>query len=198
MFNQSAKSSRALAIRLTGILLLMAILAGLLPGPALAASPAAVTTCNTKYTVKSGDTLSGIAQQYKINWLDLAAANDLKSPYTIYIGQILCVPKSSSTTTSGSTSSSSKAGFSLALQGRFLTVTAFNYPKNSIFYVKVGEGRFSLEPPVYKIGMLRMRKSASVVTVYRLPKDLSDVRYVRVCLKNVRTDAIACRSIKRY
>lgn len=41
------------------------------------------------YTVKSGDTLSGIAAQYGLNWHTLAQRNNLQSPYTIYVGQQL-------------------------------------------------------------------------------------------------------------
>lgn len=43
------------------------------------------------YTVKSGDTLSGIAPHLKTTWQKLAAANGIKSPYTIHPGQKLKV-----------------------------------------------------------------------------------------------------------
>lgn len=43
------------------------------------------------YTVKSGDTLSGIGQKLGVRWQDIAAKNDIKSPYTIYPGQKLVV-----------------------------------------------------------------------------------------------------------
>lgn len=39
------------------------------------------------YTVKSGDTLSGIAAQYGLSWTSLAAKNGIESPYIIYVGQ---------------------------------------------------------------------------------------------------------------
>ncbi len=41
------------------------------------------------YIVIGGDTLSGIALKTGVNWADLARWNNLHSPYTIYIGQIL-------------------------------------------------------------------------------------------------------------
>ncbi|MDO4903217.1 MAG: LysM peptidoglycan-binding domain-containing protein [Limosilactobacillus sp.] len=41
------------------------------------------------YTVKSGDTLSGIAAQYGVNWKSLAQRNNISAPYTIYVGQRL-------------------------------------------------------------------------------------------------------------
>lgn len=41
------------------------------------------------YTVKSGDTLSGIAAQYGLNWQAIANKNGLTAPYVIYAGQHL-------------------------------------------------------------------------------------------------------------
>ena len=49
----------------------------------------ATTSVRGGYTVKSGDTLSGIAAQYGLNWHTLAQRNNLQSPYTIYVGQRL-------------------------------------------------------------------------------------------------------------
>ena len=41
------------------------------------------------YTVRSGDTLSGIANRYGLNYLDIAALNDIAAPYRIYVNQSL-------------------------------------------------------------------------------------------------------------
>lgn len=41
------------------------------------------------YTVKSGDTLSGIGSKLGINWRNIANKNGISSPYTIYPGQVL-------------------------------------------------------------------------------------------------------------
>lgn len=41
------------------------------------------------YTVKSGDTLSGIGAKLGVNWQTIASKNGIKSPYTIYPGQKL-------------------------------------------------------------------------------------------------------------
>lgn len=43
------------------------------------------------YTVKSGDTLSGIGAKLGVSWKDIAAKNGIKPPYTIYSGQVLTV-----------------------------------------------------------------------------------------------------------
>lgn len=46
------------------------------------------------YVVVSGDTLSGVAKKLgnKFTWEQLAETNGIKSPYTIYIGQMLLLP----------------------------------------------------------------------------------------------------------
>lgn len=41
------------------------------------------------YTVKSGDTLSGIGAKLGINWKTIANKNGIKAPYTIYPNQVL-------------------------------------------------------------------------------------------------------------
>lgn len=41
------------------------------------------------YTVKAGDTVSGIANRMNVNWLEIARLNNLQSPYIIYVGQRL-------------------------------------------------------------------------------------------------------------
>lgn len=44
------------------------------------------------YVTQHGDTLSGIAAHYQMNWQRLAAYNHIGSPYTIYPGETICVP----------------------------------------------------------------------------------------------------------
>lgn len=44
------------------------------------------------YTVKSGDCLSKIGANLGVNWRDIANANGIVSPYTIYVGQTLIIP----------------------------------------------------------------------------------------------------------
>ena len=44
------------------------------------------------YTVKSGDTLAGIAGDYKVDMNTIASANGLTSPYALEVGQQLKIP----------------------------------------------------------------------------------------------------------
>ena len=45
------------------------------------------------YTVKAGDTLWGIGQKYHVNYMKIAQANDISSPFIIRPGQVLKIPK---------------------------------------------------------------------------------------------------------
>lgn len=59
------------------------------------------------YTVQSGDTLSGIANQFSTTVNHLASLNDISNPNRIYIGQHLLVRQQASSQTSNTASSNS-------------------------------------------------------------------------------------------
>jgi murein DD-endopeptidase MepM/ murein hydrolase activator NlpD len=81
-----------------------------LPAPATkAAAPAAVAAltptakpakapvtgaapADNRYTVRSGETLSGIAERLEVGQSELAKANGIKPPYRVYAGQKLRIP----------------------------------------------------------------------------------------------------------
>ena len=51
------------------------------------------------YTVVAGDTLSGIAARYGLNYINLAEMNDIAAPYRIFVGQSIRLKSSSQRTT---------------------------------------------------------------------------------------------------
>lgn len=61
-------------------------------GSARPASAPAQHACGARYTVRRGDTLSGIAERCGVRWLDLASENNLSAPYTLREGQTLNMP----------------------------------------------------------------------------------------------------------
>ena len=60
-------------------------------------------TAPNYYTVRAGDTLSGIAARYGLNYLSIAEINDIAPPYRITVGQSLRL-KNANTTSRVSTS----------------------------------------------------------------------------------------------
>lgn len=64
------------------------------PGATLAPSTAAAQrdALATDYTVKSGDTLSGIAYRYRLRWQDIAAVNPQINPNRLLVGEVIQLP----------------------------------------------------------------------------------------------------------
>ena len=67
---------------------------GASPSPTATASPTpSATPTATTYTVKSGDTLSGIADQFGLTPEAIQRANNITSPSGLQIGQVLTIPR---------------------------------------------------------------------------------------------------------
>ncbi|ATZ67652.1 MAG: peptidoglycan DD-metalloendopeptidase family protein [Acinetobacter haemolyticus] len=66
-----------------------AIVSGCASKPQVSGGGASHVSAPNYYTVRSGDTLSGIANRYGMNYLDIAALNDIAPPYRIYVNQSL-------------------------------------------------------------------------------------------------------------
>lgn len=80
------------------------------------------SSANKTYTVKSGDTLSGIGQKLGINWKTLARKNGLSSPYTLYPGQKLSYGSGSGSDSSANKTYTVKSGDTLSGIGSKLGV----------------------------------------------------------------------------
>jgi LysM repeat protein len=59
---------------------------------ATAAPSAAPSSAPATYTVKSGDTLSGIADEFGTTWQEIARLNELEDPGRLRVGQVLQLP----------------------------------------------------------------------------------------------------------
>lgn len=177
-----------------GLVLVLALLATALPAPM---PVLAADNCAKKYTVVAGDTLSKIALANNITVAELAAANNLKEPYTITIGQVLCIPASSTTTsTSGdttTTTTSSGPSLTASRDGRLVTVTIKSFPTQTMFFVRISEGRRN--PVAYRLGYMKTKKSGDLSKTFKLPKELWNVSYFTVCAKNTTTDALLCKYV---
>lgn len=66
-----------------------------------AQSPSANNDQFTNYTVKSGDTLFNISQEYGIKWDLIAQFNGLTEPYVLHAGQSLKIPQATTSKVPG-------------------------------------------------------------------------------------------------
>ena len=96
------------------------------------------TTTNTEasaasYTVKSGDTLSGIASQYNTTVNQIVSLNQLSNPNLIYVGQVLKLKNGQTTNSSSSSSSTATttAGTYTVKAGDTLSAIASRYSTSS-------------------------------------------------------------------
>ncbi len=187
------KANRRQLVALMSVMLMVALAAGMLPQSAQAAPRLA--TCESKYTVQAGDTLTSIALTYGVDFFELAEANNLKSPYEIFVGDVLCIPAGASTPDeddSSSTATSTKK-WVFTREGNYVTVKGNDLGKKSSYYVKVSNALKSYSP-WYKIGLFNNQKNSTLTQVYKLPKIFQDNIYVSVCLKNANTDSVYCET----
>lgn len=100
-------------------------------------SQSSSATTNTEasaasYTVKSGDTLSGIASQYNTTVNQIVSLNQLSNPNLIYVGQVLKLKNSQAANSSSSSSSAATtAGTYTVKAGDTLSAIASRYSTSS-------------------------------------------------------------------
>lgn len=86
-----------------------------IPGSGSSSSSGSASTGSsgdTVYTVKTGDTLSGIAAKYGTTYQKLASYNGISNPNKISVGQKIKIPSGTSGSTSGTSSTGSSSGSS--------------------------------------------------------------------------------------
>ena len=92
-FLDMSLTTKKIKTTIAGVAALLAFFA-----PSLASAQETVT-----YTVKSGDTLSEIAEKYNTTVEKLAAKNNIKDIHLIYVDQVLVIEGTASTTASAAT-----------------------------------------------------------------------------------------------
>jgi LysM repeat protein len=104
-FVQQEQSVKKIACGvLFGLLMLGAVIGVTLPG-----TSAHAAGCNA-YTVRSGDTLSGIGARYGVSWGSIASNNHIGNPNLVYAGQTLCIPGRGAADSSGSSAPAQPGG----------------------------------------------------------------------------------------
>ncbi len=179
--------------RAVSILLLIAMV-GIALGPQATTAQAA-STCSTYYTVKQGDTTPKIAHTFGLRWKEIRIANKLDENYKPKAGDVLCIPVKGSVDVNATTHTTMT--FKASNVGRSVTVTVADADHKSAFVVKVRDVTHGVGP-WYKLGRFTVARHTQKTTSYRLPDALMSAIYVQVCLKDLTTDELICRTVRHY
>jgi LysM repeat protein len=192
------KHARKLVMITVFTVTILAMMVAVVPNPVQAANNTQ-TTCAYKHTVVSGETLSLIAIQYGTTYLEIAEANNLKEPYTIYVGQVLCIPESATNIPgdgAGETPSEgapSGQSFDVSFEDNYyIRLKVFNFPPQRSQIIKIGvwNSRW-MDIEFEVVGRFRTDKGGNADIYQRLTKEYRDVP-IAVCLKNPFTDKTVC------
>jgi LysM repeat protein len=182
---------KTLTSRLLLACLAFSLLAALLPQSATAASLSAAPKCGTPYTVKQGDTLAAIGNKFDVKPYTITNGNKMASPYTIYVGQRLCIPeKDVSGSLAGKFANALAAYFTAGFSSGGIYVQPYNYPKNAV-WVKADNLGDKLKNFV-KVGRLNAKNTGNSRVNFTLPTELKNAKTLTVCLKNILTDYNQC------
>lgn len=163
------------------LLVAFALLAASLPRPAQAAVSA---VCEETITVKAGDTIYNLSKKYETTVNKIARANDLEKPYTLTVGQTLCIP--------AARQPSSNYTWSAVLKNGQVTISGEKFKKQHPFHIKVRE---DLDSPWFKLGKVTANKSGELEKKFTLPKSISGASVMYVCLKDGVTDYLDCKRV---
>ena len=160
------------------LLLALALLFAVTVTPASAASK-----CSDTHTVEAHETIWRLVKEYGVPAARIARANGLTRPYTLKLGQQLCIPFRPADDLGDS------AALDMTFSNDSLTISGSGFPKLHAYRVKVqNAGTWTVLP-----GDLRSdRKGAIARTRFKLPAELKGKPVTQVCLKDLATDAMGC------
>ncbi|HLE16229.1 MAG TPA: LysM domain-containing protein [Anaerolineales bacterium] len=177
-----------------GLIVVLALILASVPG-----STQAAANCASYHTVQQGETTVSIAQFYGVKWGSIALANNLKEPFRLTVGQVLCIPEGDvkgkdKDKEDDSPSAFEKATFTATVYGNRVLVYVAGLKSKNVFTVKVRE----VVPKVSewtKLGVLKVDKNEKLSQFYNLPAALGDAALITLCLKNATSDELACRTV---
>jgi LysM repeat protein len=185
-----------LSAKVLSVFLALALLVSVLP-----TGSAAAQTCSNSYVVVAGDTISGIALKYGTTVEAMAAENNLSEPYTLIVGQSLCIPSSAtgtgSTTTTSTTSTTTSTTtkkvptISVIRYNNYLSIEMDNYTKNTTYYITLDRSLRDYGGRT-RIGRIRTNKEGSGGMYYKLTRGWREEDLLYVCFKNVRNNSASC------
>ncbi len=166
------------------ILIVVSMLMAAFPRPALAA------TCDSHYTVRSGDTKTSIARRFGLDWIAIADANDMDVTDRIVVGQRLCIPPQEDEDTPNP---DVRLRVSTSHTQLALTVSGLD-DRKAVFLVRVRDANVGIGG-FYKIGRMKVRENKTAKQSFDIPQALMRTLYLQVCIKNSSTDEMRCQTV---
>ena len=179
----SSKKSKFLVV-----LVLLSLLVALVPAGVAGAASA---KCDTYYSVRRGDTLASIGKKYDYAANQIVHSSKLVKPYSIYVGQKLCIPDEENKDAPKIDSKYTKnpaAYFNAGRNGDNLLIHTFTYPKTKVL-VKAGAAP-NTERKFYNVTTQAVQGDQSFKV--KLPSELKNVKSLQVCLKDRTTSYLQC------
>jgi len=173
------------------LVLLSVVLALALLVSALPQGPAAAQNCKVKHTVEAGDTIQYLANLYSVGWEEIVNANDLLPPYTITVGQVLCIPGASNPA-SKSTEKAKKGKeptLDVVPQISHVYVSVENFAPKTSYFVRIFPRNYNVS---YRIGVFTTNKEGDFADWFKIPGFVPRNANMGVCVKNAWTDAVSC------
>ncbi len=85
--------------------------------------------------------------------------------------------------------------FTARIIGSQLYVNGSNFPRRHTYFVRAREAPYE---PWIRLGVTRSNNNGKIDARFRLPRELRSAWYLRVCLKDVYTNAVYCVNARRY
>jgi LysM repeat protein len=172
--------------------LISAILLLILLMSALPQRPAEAQACKFKHTVEAGDTIHYLANLYGVSWDEIAEANDLPPPYTITVGQVLCIPGGTAPANQATKAPTggNKPSLEVVPVGfNHIYVSVENFARKASYFVRI----FARNQGVsYRIGVFTTNKEGDFADYFKIPDYVPRSATMGVCVKNATTDAVSC------
>lgn len=178
------------------ILVLLSLFTALFLSSAFA-SPAtalAAAKCTPDYQVRRGDTLKSIGSKFGFAPNQIVYYNSWKSPYTIYVGQNICIPEKNDSSAPKLDSKYANAPavyFTAGRSGNDILVYTYNYPKTTVL-VKAGKSG-SVGKNLSDLGSINIAAVGNGKSIrFKLPTQLQSTSKLQVCLKDRTTSYLQC------
>jgi len=186
---ESNKKNKRISPRLVmlSVVLALALLASALPQ-----APAAAQNCKVKHEVEAGDTIQYLANLYSVGWEQIAKENDLLPPYTITVGQVLCIPggtKPAGTSTETTANKDKKPTLVVVPQMNHVFVSIENFAPKTSYFVRVFPRTMNVS---YRVGVFTTNKDGDAEDWFKIPGFVPRSANMGVCVKNAWTDAVSC------